>query len=123
MSDIRTEFKRIDNILREDAGIDGPNDYIGQISWILFLKYLDDLEDTRRSEAVFHGGTYEPLFKDEFQWDNWAAPKLPNGNPDISTQLTGDDLIDMVNLKLFPYLKSFKNTENNPKSLVYKIGE
>jgi type I restriction enzyme M protein len=123
MSDIRTEFKRIDNILLEDAGTNGAGDYMAQMSWILFLKYLDDLEDTRRSEAVFKGESYEPLFKDEFQWDNWAAPKLRSGQPDVSAQMTGDDLIEFVNHKLFPYLKSFKNTENNPKSLVYKIGE
>lgn len=122
MADIRTEFKRIDNILFEDAGTNGANDYMAQMSWILFLKYLDDLEDTRKTEAVFHGKVYEPLFKDEFQWDTWAAPKK-NGKPDISAQLTGDDLIEFVNQKLFPYLKSFKNTENDPKSLVYKIGE
>ena len=64
MADIRTEFKRIDNILFEDAGTNGANDYMAQMSWILFLKYLDDLEDTRKSEAVFHGQAYEPLFKE-----------------------------------------------------------
>ena len=123
MNDIRNEFKRIDNILFEDAGTNGANDYIAQMSWILFLKYLDDLEDTRKSEAVFHDQVYEPLFKEGFQWDTWAAPKLENGKPDISAQMTGDDLIEFVNQKLFPYLKSFKSTENDPKSLVYKIGE
>lgn len=122
MVDIRTEFKRIDNILFEDAGTNGANDYMAQMSWILFLKYLDDLEDTRRTEAVFYGEAYEPLFKHEFQWDTWAAPKK-NGKSNISAQLTGDDLIEFVNGKLFPYLKSFKNTENDPKSLIYKIGE
>ena len=105
MTDIRTAFKRIDNILFEDAGTNGANDYMAQMSWILFLKYLDDLEDTRKTEAVFHDQPYEPLFKDEFQWDNWAAPKHDNGKPDISRQMTGDDLMDFVNLKLFPYLK------------------
>ncbi len=123
MADIRTEFKRIDNILLEDSGTNGAGDYMAQMSWILFLKYLDDLEETRKAEAVFHGETYEPLFKDEFQWDNWAAPKLPDGEPDLSAQRTGKDLIEFVNQELFPYLKSFKNTENNPKSLIYKIGE
>lgn len=123
MTDIRTEFKRIDNILLEDAGTNGAGDYMAQMSWILFLKYLDDLEETREAEAIFHGEQYEPLFKDEFQWDNWAAPKLENSKPDISAQMTGDDLIEFVNQKLFPYLKSFKNTANDPKSLTYKIGE
>ncbi len=123
MVDIRTEFKRIDNILFEDAGTNGANDYMAQMSWILFLKYLDDLEDTRKTEAVFHDQVYDPLFKQEFQWDSWAAPKLASGKPDISAQLTGHDLIEFVNGQLFRYLKSFKSTENDPKSLIYKIGE
>lgn len=123
MTDIRTEFKRIDNILFEDAGTNGANDYMAQMSWILFLKYLDDLEDTRKDEAVFHGEKHEPLFKSEFQWDNWAAPKKADGSADVSAQLVGEDLIEFVNYKLFPYLKSFKNTINDPKSILYKIGE
>lgn len=120
---LQNEFKRIDNILLEDAGTNGANDYMTQVSWILFLKYLDDLEDIRQQEAVFTGKTYEPLFKDEFQWDNWAAPKHTDGKPDLTAQLTGDDLISFVNLKLFPYLKEFKNVAQDPKSLLYKIGE
>lgn len=122
MSKIQTEFKKIDNILYEDAGTNGANDYMAQMSWILFLKYLDDLEETRQTESVLRGKAYDPLFKTEFQWNTWAAPKK-DGRTDISAQLTGDDLIEFVNQKLFPYLKSFKNAENNPKSLIYKIGE
>jgi type I restriction enzyme M protein len=120
---LQNEFKRIDNILFEDAGTNGANDYMAQMSWILFLKYLDDLEDIRNQEAVFSGKPYEPLFKDEFQWDNWAAQKLENGSPDLNARVTGEDLIDFVNQKLFPYLKEFKNTAQDPKSLLYKIGE
>lgn len=123
MADIRTEFKRIDNILLEDAGTNGANDYMTQMSWILFLKYLDDLEDVRRDEADLRMEAYEPLFRQEYQWDTWAAPKKADGTPDISVRVTGSDLIDFVNQQLFPYLKSFKNAENDPKSLIYKIGE
>ncbi len=123
MTKLQTEFKRIDNILYEDAGTNGANDYMTQMSWILFLKYLDDLEDIREQEAVFSGKTYEHLFKSEFQWDNWAAQKLENGSPDLNARITGEDLIEFVNLKLFPYLKQFKDTAQDPKSLLYKIGE
>lgn len=122
MANIQAEFKRIDNILFEDAGTNGANDYMAQMSWILFLKYLDDLEETRQTEATFHGEPYEPLFKKEFQWDTWAAPKK-DGKPDLSAQRTGEDLIEFVNQELFPYLKSFKNSESDTKSLIYKIGE
>lgn len=120
---LQNEFKRIDNILYEDAGTNGANDYMAQMSWILFLKYLDDLEDIREQEAVFSGNAYQPLFKDEFQWDVWAAPKKSDGTPDLSKQMVGQDLIEFVNQKLFPYLKEFKNTAEDPKSLLYKIGE
>lgn len=120
---LQNEFKRIDNILFEDAGTNGANDYMAQMSWILFLKYLDDLEDIRKQEAVFSGKVYEPLFKDEFQWDNWAAQKHADGSPDLNARITGEDLIDFVNKQLFPYLKEFKNTAQDPKSLLYKIGE
>lgn len=123
MSKLQTAFKRIDNILFEDAGTNGANDYMSQMSWILFLKYLDDLEDIRKNDATFAGGTYEPLFKDEFQWDTWAAPKKIDGRPDVTAQLVGEDLIDFVNHQLFPYLKSFKATIEDPKSILYKIGE
>jgi len=122
-SKLQNEFKRIDNILYEDAGTNGANDYMAQMSWILFLKYLDDLEDIREQEAVFSGKAYEPLFKDEFQWDNWAAQKLTDGSPDLNGRVTGEDLTEFVNLKLFPYLKQFKDTAQDPKSLLYKIGE
>lgn len=120
---LQSEFKRIDNILHEDAGTNGANDYMAQMSWILFLKYLDDLEDIRRQEAIFSGIAYDPLFKREFQWDSWAAPKKSDGSPDLTAQMTGDDLIEFVNQSLFPYLKEFKNSTQDPKSLLYKIGE
>ena len=123
MTDIRNEFKRIDNILFEDAGTNGANDYITQISWILFLKYLDDLEETRRSDAILRNERYEPLFKLDYQWDTWATPRKNDGSRDLTAQLTGDDLLDFVNRELFPYLREFKNTALDPKSLHYKIGE
>lgn len=123
MSGLQQRFKRIDNILLEDAGTNGPNDYMTQISWLLFLKYLDDLEETREHEAQLTGKKYQPLFKEEFMWRNWAHPKGSGGKPDLSRQLVGRDLVEFVNQKLFPYLKRFKETSEDPRSLHYKIGE
>jgi type I restriction enzyme M protein len=122
MSTLQSKFKRIDNILLEDAGTNGPNDYITQISWLLFLKYIDDSEIGRKIDAELAGRAYEPLFKSEFRWRNWASPKKEAKN-DLSSQLSGQDLIDFVNGKLFPYLKSFKNAQLDPRSMRYKIGE
>lgn len=122
MSSLQNRFKRIDSILLEDAGTNGANDYITQISWLLFLKYIDDNESNRKIDAELAGKMHENLFKDEFMWRNWASPKK-GSLADISKQLTGHDLIEFVNKELFPYLKQFKNVTLDPKSMHYKIGE
>ena len=67
-------FKNIDDILYKDAGADSELDYIGQTSWILFLKYLDDLEKDRSDEAELKGETYKFILDDEFRWESWAMP-------------------------------------------------
>lgn len=115
-------FKNIDDILHKDAGCSSELDYVEQTSWILFLKYLDDLEKDRAMEAELTGKTYNPIISKEYRWSTWAAPKLGNGRIDHNA-MTGDDLIHFVNNKLFTYLKKFK-TDNHPvDSTEYKIGE
>ena len=116
-------FKNIDNILREDAGVSNELDYVEQTSWILFLKYLDDLEKTRELEAQLNGTEYTPILKPDFRWEAWAAPRNGNGKIDHNRTLTGDDLISFVNTKLFPYLQQFKHSAPSPNSIEYKIGE
>ncbi len=115
-------FKNIDDILHKDAGCSSELDYIEQTSWILFLKYLNDLEKEKQNAALLTGKTYKPIIKHEYQWTTWAAPKLSNGKIDHNA-LTGDDLLDFVNNKLFPYLKKFKEKATGPDTIEYKIGE
>ena len=116
-------LKAVDDILRTDAGCSTPIDYIEQTSWLLFLKYLSDLEKERKDEATLKGKKYKPLFKDEFSWDIWAVPKKEDGSQDIVNALTGDDLLEFVNEKLMPYLETFKTGVENSNTLEYKIGE
>ena len=116
-------FKNIDNILRRDDGCGTELDYVEQSSWILFLKYLDDLEETRRMKEELNGGTYTRIIADEFRWSTWAAPKDCYGNPDHHNAMTGDDLMTFVQTKLFPYLQRFKDQAESPYTVQYKIGE
>ena len=115
-------FKNIDDILHKDAGCGSELDYVEQTSWVLFLKYLDDLEKDKQTAAELSGKSYSKIIDDEFQWNNWAAPKLKNGKIDHNA-LTGDDLTDFVNTKLFPYLKKFKTNADSANTIEYKIGE
>ena len=116
-------FRNIDDTLWKDAGCSSELDYIEQTSWVLFLKYLDDFEADKETAAILNGEEYTRIIDGEFRWQEWAAPRRTDGTLDYNAALTGDDLRDFVNLKLFPYLASFKQTTDNPRSINYKIGE
>jgi type I restriction enzyme M protein len=116
-------FKNIDDILHKDAGCSSELDYVEQTSWILFLKYLDDLEKDKQTAAELAGKTYKPIISKEYTWQSWAAPKAKDGKIDHHKALGGDDLKDFVDLKLFPYLKKFKTSAESANTLEYKIGE
>jgi len=116
-------FKNIDDVFWKDAGCSSELDYIEQTSWILFLKYLDDYEDEKETAAILNGATYERIIDKEFRWREWAYPKNSNGKLNYDIALTGDDLLEFVNKKLFPHLAGFKQSAENPKSIDYKIGE
>jgi type I restriction enzyme M protein len=116
-------FNNIDDALRSDDGCSTELEYIQQSSWLLFLKYLQDLEKERKNESDLAGIKYSPILKKKFAWDTWAVPKTPNGDIDQDLMLTGDKLKDFVNIKLFPYLRSFKTNVEDSKTIQYKIGE
>jgi type I restriction enzyme M protein len=116
-------FKNLDNTLRKEAGCATELDYIEQTSWILFLKYLDDLEESKRNAAELAGRQYTPILAPEYKWNTWAAPKTKDGKLDHHKAPTGDDLIDFVDKELFPYLKQFKTSAESADTIEYKIGE
>ena len=117
-------FKNIDDILYKDAGSDSELDYIEQTSWVLFLRYLDELEQERADEAALRGETYSYILEEQYRWGNWAMPKNEKGELDHNTALAADDLTDFVDGNLVPYLRKFKEEHReNPKTLEYKIGE
>lgn len=116
-------FKNIDDILHRDAGCATELDYVEQTSWILFLKYLDDLEQTKKTEAALAGKKQEFIISPQYRWEVWAEPKTADDKLDHNKALTGDDLGDFVNGKLFPYLKKFKTEADKPDTIEYKIGE
>lgn len=84
-------------------GLASELDYAEQTSWLLFLKYLDDLEAGQENAAALEGREYTPILEPEFRWDVWAAPKRHDGEIDHQIAMTGQDLVDFVNGELFPY--------------------
>ncbi len=116
-------FKNIDDILHKDAGCGSELDYVEQTSWVLFLKYLDDLERDKATAAELKGKSYTNIIDKKYQWNIWAMPKDKHGKLDHHKALTGDDLTDFVNNKLFTYLKKFKTSAESADTIEYKIGE
>jgi len=118
-----TTFRNLDDTLRKDAGCSSELDYIEATSWLLFLKYLDDFENDKEASAKLNGEKYTRLISKEFKWTTWAAPKTTEGKIDYNSALTGEDLKEFVDNKLFPYLKQFRADAESADSLQYKIGE
>lgn len=116
-------FRNIDDELRKEAGCTTELDYTEQTSWLLFLKYLDGLEQDKAAEAALTGKPYSYILDAPYRWEKWAAPKGADGRLDHKKALQGDDLRDFVNLKLFPYLHGFRQRAAGPATLEYKIGE
>src|ERR1700719_2608990 len=121
-------FKNIDDVLRNEAGCTTELDYTEQTSWLLFLKYLDGLEQDKADEAGLEGKKYTFILDKPYRWDTWAAPRgndgqIDHNQIDHNKATTGDDLRDFVNLKLFPYLHGFKQKATGPNTIEYKIGE
>ena len=121
-------FRKIDDVLRKEAGCTTELDYTEQTSWLLFLKYLDGLEQDRADEAKLEGKRYSFILDKDYRWESWAAPTLRQSSGtgrviDHNKAMTGSDLSEFVTLKLFPYLHSFKQKASGPNTIEYKIGE
>ncbi len=116
-------FKNIDDVLWKEAGCTTELDYTEQTSWLLFLKYLDDLERERKLKAELEGTPHDRIVRGEYRWSAWAAPKDRQGRLDHDAALTGDDLIGFVDDDLFPYLRGFRRRAGGPDTVEYKIGE
>src|SRR5437870_3355163 len=116
-------FKNIDDVLWKEAGCTTELDYTEQTSWLLFLKYLDGLEQDLADQAALERKKYSYILDKPYRWESWAAPKVKDGTLDHNKALTGDDLCDFVDKKLFPYLQGFTQKATGPNTIEYKIGE
>jgi len=100
-------------------------DYIEQTSWILFLKYIDDLEQNRKIKASLESETYKEILDEPYRFSVWATPKNEKGDIDYNKRRVNEDLVTFINQELFPYLKKFsaKSNEHNSNTIEYKIGQ
>lgn len=103
---INNLVKRLQDIMRNDAGVNGDAQRIEQLVWLLFLKVYDAKEELWE----FEDDDFESIIPEEYRWRNWAVD-----NKD-GKALTGDSLLKFVNEKLFPSLKELVIDETTPIS-------
>lgn len=84
-------FKNIDDVLRKEAGCTTELDYTEQSSWLLFLKYLDGLEQDKATAAMLEGKKYTHILEAPYRWESWAAPRSEDGQIDHNKAMTGGD--------------------------------
>ena len=113
-----TIIKSARQIMRKDKGLNGDLDRLPMLTWIMFLKFLGDLEQMRETEAVLEGKPFQPAIEAPYRWRDWAA---------VEGSITGDDLISFINneeatlpdgsrgLGLFPYLRSLQGSNGGDR--------
>lgn len=106
MTNLSSTIKTIQNIMRKDSGVDGDAQRIGQLSWMLFLKIFADSEEN----WSFFEDDYKSPIPEEYRWTSWASD---------DEGITGDELLDFVNNRLFPTLKNLP-TEGNPRAYMVR---
>ena len=92
-------IKRIQNIMRSDAGINGDAQRIEQMTWMFFLKVYDTQEETWEYKAYKEKKEYKSIIPEPLRWRNWAIDEKDG------QALTGDDLLNFINNILFPVIK------------------
>lgn len=100
-------IKSIQDIMRQDVGVDGDAQRIAQIVWMIFLKIFDDKE----IELEIMEDDYQSPLPEAYRWRNWASN---------DEGMTGDDLLNFVNNELFPALKDLPDVEENTRGFIVK---
>lgn len=108
MSNLSGFVKRIRDIMRNDAGINGDAQRIEQIAWMLFLK----VNDAKEQDWEFDDDSYTSIIPEECRWANWAV------DDKSGSAMTGDRLLNFVNNTLFPVLKGNDIKDSNGNVLI-----
>ena len=107
MSNLSGFVKRLRDIMRNDAGINGDAQRIEQIAWMLFLKVYD----AKEQDWEFNEEDYTSIIPEQCRWQNWAY------DDKSGAAMTGDKLLDFVNNRLFPALKTLPVSADMPQPL------
>jgi type I restriction enzyme M protein len=117
-------IKSARDIMRKDKGLNGDLDRLPMLTWIMFLKFLDDLEQLREEESKLEGKRFKPAIEKPYRWRDWAAKE---------DGITGDELISFINNEeslrpdgkkgpgLFAYLRSLQSANGDRRDVIATV--
>lgn len=100
LAELQAKIKSASDKMRADDNTKNALKYLEQLTWLLFLKVFDSLEENHEMVATIDETAYQPLITDEYRWKNWAR----------NDELTGDKLVEFVTDELLPYLRSLSGS-------------
>jgi type I restriction enzyme M protein len=112
------------DIMRKDKGLNGDLDRLPMLTWVMFLKFLDDLEQVRETEAKLAGKRYKPSIEPPYRWRDWAAKQEGITGPELIAFINQDEVVrpdGTRGLGLFAYLRSLESTNGDRRDVIARV--
>jgi type I restriction enzyme M protein len=111
-------------IMRKDKGLNGDLDRLPMLTWIMFLKFLDDMEQVREAEAKLARKPYKPSIEPPYRWRDWAAKAEGITGPELLSFINQDEAVrpdGTRGLGLFAYLRSLESTNGDRRDVISRV--
>jgi len=112
------------DIMRKDKGLNGDLDRLPMLTWIMFLKFLDDMESIRAEEAKLAGKRFRPAIETPYRWRDWAANPQGITGPELIAFINQDEAIRPDGKRgegLFAYLRSLRSANGDRRDVIAKV--
>ncbi len=119
-------IKSCRDIMRKDKGLSGDLDRLPMLTWILFLKFLDDMEHVREEEAKLEDKRFRPAIERPYRWRDWAAQPEGIKGPELLAFINQDEAIRPDGTRgpgLFAYLRSLQSSNGDRRDVIAKVFE
>src|SRR5215813_3067088 len=117
-------IKTCRDIMRKDKGLNGDLDRLPMLTWIMFLKFLDDTEKGREEEAELSGKKFRPAIDPPYRWRDWAAKPEGITGPELIAFINHDEAIRPDGKReagLFAYLRSLQSTNGDRRDVIASV--
>jgi type I restriction enzyme M protein len=117
-------IKACRDIMRKDKGLNGDLDRLPMLTWIMFLKFLDDMEQVREAEAKLAGKRYRPSIESPYRWRDWAAKPEGITGPELISFIGQDEVTRPDGTRgpgLFAYLRSLESTNGDRRDVIARV--